>query len=135
MLHDLRHTFASWLVAAGVNLVTVQHILGHASLAMAMRYAHLAPIHRPRPHLRRAPEREGFEARPPEACLGPLQRAVRHRIVTLKDYLQQKTPQGTVDRPLFLPSLQRGRLTQHGVPLPKKTVSSDRNIQFVLKTH
>jgi integrase len=43
--HDLRHTAASWLVMAGVDLYEVQKILGHASYAMVQRYAHLAPGH------------------------------------------------------------------------------------------
>lgn len=41
--HTLRHTFASHLVAAGVPLPAVQQLLGHATIAMTMRYAHLAP--------------------------------------------------------------------------------------------
>ncbi len=41
--HTLRHTHASWLVMEGVDLYTVQKIMGHSTLAMTQRYAHLAP--------------------------------------------------------------------------------------------
>ena len=43
--HSLRHDFASRLIMAGVDLRTVQSLLGHASPMMTMRYAHLAPDH------------------------------------------------------------------------------------------
>lgn len=41
-IHDLRHTYASRLLRAGVPLVEVSRLLGHASVQTTMRYAHLA---------------------------------------------------------------------------------------------
>ncbi|PYN86311.1 MAG: hypothetical protein DMD87_17850 [Candidatus Rokuibacteriota bacterium] len=43
--HALRHTFASRLVAAGVDLRTVQELGGWKILSMVQRYAHLSPGH------------------------------------------------------------------------------------------
>lgn len=43
--HDLRHTFASWAIQRGATLPEVKDLLGHSTLAMVMRYAHLAPEH------------------------------------------------------------------------------------------
>ncbi|WP_293783627.1 site-specific integrase [uncultured Aeromicrobium sp.] len=43
-IHDLRHTHASWLIAEGVKMKTVQERLGHESLKTTMDlYAHLLP--------------------------------------------------------------------------------------------
>jgi site-specific recombinase XerD len=43
--HDLRHTFASRLTMTGVDLRTVQELMGHKTIAMTVRYSHLAPKH------------------------------------------------------------------------------------------
>ena len=43
VFHTLRHTFASWLVQKGVPLHTVAELMGHRSIAMTQRYAHLSP--------------------------------------------------------------------------------------------
>lgn len=43
--HVLRHTFASHFIMNGGNIVTLQKILGHSSLQMTLRYAHLSPDH------------------------------------------------------------------------------------------
>jgi integrase len=41
--HTLRHTYASWAVMAGVPLYIVGKAIGHRTLSMTQRYAHLAP--------------------------------------------------------------------------------------------
>ena len=43
--HDLRHCAASYLVMAGVDMGTVAEILGHKTIQMTQRYAHLSPEH------------------------------------------------------------------------------------------
>ncbi len=43
--HVLRHTCASWLVQRGVDLYLVKAMLGHSTITVTQRYAHLAPEH------------------------------------------------------------------------------------------
>lgn len=44
-LHDLRHTYGSWLVMRGVPLRTVQILMGHQDIKTTERYAHLSAAH------------------------------------------------------------------------------------------
>lgn len=43
--HDLRHTYASYLVIAGIDIRTVQELMGHKTVKMTMRYSHLSKTH------------------------------------------------------------------------------------------
>ncbi|MED5546087.1 MAG: site-specific integrase [Pseudomonadota bacterium] len=43
--HDLRHTFASWARMAGADLADICEALGHSSVTVTMRYAHIEPAH------------------------------------------------------------------------------------------
>lgn len=43
--HDLRHTWASWLVQSGVPISALQEMGGWESVEMVRRYAHLSPNH------------------------------------------------------------------------------------------
>lgn len=44
--HDLRHTCASYLARQGTSLLEIADVLGHRSLRMTLRYAHLADSHK-----------------------------------------------------------------------------------------
>jgi integrase len=43
VFHTLRHTFASWLAIQGTPILTIKELMGHKSLSMTERYAHLSP--------------------------------------------------------------------------------------------
>lgn len=46
VFHTLRHTFASWLAMKGVPLLVISQLMGHTSITMTQRYAHLCPDNR-----------------------------------------------------------------------------------------
>ena len=46
--HSLRHTHASWLAEAGLDILQIKEQLGHKNIEMTMRYAHLIPNNRHR---------------------------------------------------------------------------------------
>ena len=45
-IYDLRHTFTSNLVMAGVDIVIVKELMGHKDISMTMRYSHPTPEHK-----------------------------------------------------------------------------------------
>jgi integrase len=43
VFHTLRHTYASWLAESGTDIYTIGRLLGHSTVQMSARYAHLGP--------------------------------------------------------------------------------------------
>ena len=70
-VHDLRHTFAANFMMSGGNILSLQKILGHSTLQMTMRYAHLAPelLHKEMEKINLGLEREA-KISPLEAASG-----------------------------------------------------------------
>jgi site-specific recombinase XerD len=71
--HDLRHSFASSLAMAGVDLRTVQELLGHKSIVMTMKYSHLSPDHRAAAVEKIGSLRDAFDALPPETRIAMME--------------------------------------------------------------
>jgi len=46
VFHSLRHSFASWLAIQGTPIFTIAKLMGHKSISMSERYAHLTPDHK-----------------------------------------------------------------------------------------
>jgi integrase len=46
VFHTCRHSFASWLAIQGTPLYTIAKLMGHKSISMSERYAHLSPDHK-----------------------------------------------------------------------------------------
>jgi site-specific recombinase XerD len=45
-IHTFRHTFASYMIMNGFDIVTVKELLGYSDITTTMRYAHLMPNHK-----------------------------------------------------------------------------------------
>lgn len=82
--HCNRHTFASRLVMAGVDLRTVAELMGHSSIQMTMRYAHLAPQHN------RAAVDRLVPVSKPHQGVKKTARSVRHRTLVTKSVTVQR---------------------------------------------
>ena len=82
--HDLRHTFTSRLIMAGVSIRRVQELMGHKTINMTARYAHLEPAEQlaaveklvafDQPRSRRTGERAGRKASPVAKPVRPRRR-------------------------------------------------------------
>lgn len=80
-VHDLRHTFASWLSLEGVTLHQIKELLGHVEIRTTMRYAHLN-VEALRAALNNAFERiekDSFEMKKTE-----------NKVIRFSDYLNQR---------------------------------------------
>lgn len=111
--HDTRHSFASHFMMSGGNILTLQKLLGHSSVAVTMRYAHLAPD-----FMRGEIERMSFESKAGD-------------VVSLNDYKAERAEaagQGEAgEPPLTTPVLRSGK--EKGTQLPGSPTVSLEGIE------
>jgi integrase len=65
--HDLRHTYGSLLAAAGIDLVSIQSVMGHSALSTTSRYLHARPVSEQAEAFTRAFESRSSEPEPQTA--------------------------------------------------------------------
>jgi len=86
-IHDLRHTFASWLAMKGVPLQQIKDLLGHSQITTTLRYSHLNPE-----VLRKAVsvlEEEKSEA-PVKGAQEQIQVKKKGKVIEFKKFLEKK---------------------------------------------
>jgi len=82
-IHDLRHTFASWLAMKGVPLQQIKDLLGHSQITTTLRYSHLNPD-----ILRKA---VSVLEEDPSAPKGPqAQKQEKEKIISFSEFLERK---------------------------------------------
>jgi integrase len=81
--HDLRHTFASQWMMSGGDLYVLKEILGHKSITMTQRYAHLSPAFKQAMVDRMEQMWAKPGETPVETAASPSEGSPRHRSVTI----------------------------------------------------
>lgn len=108
--HDLRHSFASNLTIGGTPLRQVQEWMGHSSITMTMRYAHLAPTEQARKYL------DALEAPPSEATRSARRNTSPRQVIPPARAARRGNPRGNaVARSPIQPETSRSKASPAGV--------------------